>query len=257
MKSLRFITVAVLLAGVVLAQPKAFDVATIKPNSSADNRDSLLIQPGGRFVATGIPLKMLMTEAYNVRDFEISGGPAWINTDRWDIEARAEGVAGRLPLDQFKAMLRVLIEDRFQLKVHREMKEMPAYFLSVGKSGLKIRPNSGEPGPLIRTGRGQMTVKKVPMATVAQVLSNTLRRPVIDKTGLTGEYDFTLEWAPEAGQGTAVGGPPPGTAPDAPAAADGPTIFTAIQEQLGLRLDSQKAPVETVVVDRVERPGEN
>jgi uncharacterized protein (TIGR03435 family) len=241
----------------VFAQPKAFDVATIKLNSSADNRDALLLQPGGRFVATGIPLKMLMTDAYNVRDFEISGGPGWINTDRWDIEARAEGVSGRLPLDQFKAMLRVLIEDRFQLKVHREMKEMPVYVLSVGKNGSKLKTNSGEPGPMVGVRRGQMTVKKVPMAMVAQTLSNTLRRPVIDKTGLTGEYDFTLEWAPEPGQGTAVGPPPPGPAPDAPAAADGPTIFTAIQEQLGLRLDSQKAPVETIVVDRVERPSEN
>jgi len=197
------------------------------------------------------------TEAYNVRDFEISGGPGWINTDRWDIEAKAEGVAGRLPLDQFKPMLRVLIEDRFQLKVHREMKEMPAYVLSMGKNGSKMQPNSGEPGPDLRGGRGQWTAKKVPMAMVAQVLSNTLRRLVIDKTGLAGEYDFTLEWAPETGQGTAVGGPPPGPAPEAPPAAEGPSIFTAIQEQLGLRLDSQKAPVETIVIDRVEKPSEN
>src|SRR5271170_7410440 len=96
----RTLPAAVVLAGVLLAQPKAFDVATIKPNSSAGNRNALLIQPGGRFVATGIPLKMLMTEAYNVRDFQVFGGPAWINTDRWDIEAKAEEVAGRLPLDE-------------------------------------------------------------------------------------------------------------------------------------------------------------
>jgi uncharacterized protein (TIGR03435 family) len=134
---------------------------------------------------------------------------------------------------------------------------MPAYVLLAGKNGSKLQPNSGEPGPSLRGGRGQFIAKKVPMAMVAQVLSNTLRRPVIDKTGFTGEYDFMLQWTPEPSQGTAVGGPPPGPAPDAPPAADGPTIFTAIQEQLGLRLDSQKAPVETVVIDRVEKPSEN
>ena len=248
-----FRLVPALLCPVLWAQQ--FDVASIKLNSSADVRDALLLQPGGRFVATGIPLKMLMANAYEVRDFEISGGPAWIGTDRWNIEARAEGFTDRIPLAQFGPMLRALLEDRFQLKVHRAMRDMPVYVLLPAKSGTKLQANSGEPGPLIGVRRGQLTAKKVKISSMAQTLSNVLRRPVIDRTGLAGEYDITLQWAPETGQGTAVGAAPPG--PDSPTTADGPTIFTAIQEQLGLRLESQRAPVEVVVIDSVEKPSGN
>jgi bla regulator protein blaR1 len=254
-----------LAAGLALAQtpasPKQFDVSTVKPNSTDDRRVLLSLQPGGRFVSTGTTLKLLMTEAYGVRDFQIFGGPGWLNTDRWDIVAKAEDVADRIPIEQFRPMLRVLIEDRFQLKVHREMKEMPAYVLLVGKSGSKLQANSGGPGPMLRMGRGELTGKKASMAMVLQVLSQQLGRPLIDKTGLTGEYDFTLQWTPEPGQGGFAGGPPggpPGAGPEPPPpAADGPSIFTAIQEQLGLRLDSQKVPVETIVIDSVEKPSEN
>jgi len=258
----------VLWGGTVVAQPKQFDVATVKPNSTGDRRETLSLQPGGRFVSTGTTLKVLMTEAYwPVRDFQIFGRPAWINNDRWDIQAKAEDVPDRIPIDQFRPMLRALLEDRFQLKVHRETREMQAYVLTVGKGGLKMQANSGEPGPqngpqkngpMMRMGRGEISGKKVQMAMVLQALSNMLGRPVIDKTGLTGEYDFTLEFVPEPGQGTLVSGTPPMPAPEAPPpAADGPTIFTAIQEQLGLRLDSQKVPAETIVTDSVEKPSEN
>jgi bla regulator protein blaR1 len=254
-----------LAAGFAIAQtpapPKQFDFATIKPNSSSDHRVLLSLPPGGRFISTGTTLKMLMTEAYNVRDFQIFGGPGWLNTDRWDIAAKADDVADRISIEQFRPMLRALIEDRFQLRVRREMKELPAYILSVGKGELKLHANSGEPGPMLRMGRGELTGKKVQMPMILQALSQQLGRPVIDKTGLTGEYDFALQWTPEPGQGGFPGGPPggpPGAGPEPPPpGADGPSIFTAIQEQLGLRLDSQKAPVETIVIDGVEKPSEN
>jgi uncharacterized protein (TIGR03435 family) len=140
-------------------------------------------------------------------------------------------------------MLRVLIEDRFQLKVHRESKEMAVYNLTVAKGGSKLAANAGEPGPMLRMGRGELSGKKVSMAMVLQVPSQQLARTVVDKTDLKGEYDFTLKWTPEPGQGGGFPGlPPPG--PDAlpPVDTNGPSIFTAIQEQLGLRLESAKVP---------------
>jgi len=256
---MRHYTLAIALAGTIaaFAQP-AFEISTVKPNASNDNRVMLQIPPGGRFQATGVTLKLLMTEGYSVRDFQITGGLSWIGTERWDVVAKAEGFPDRIPLDTFRPMLRVLIEDRFQLKVHRESKEMPVYNLTVAKSGLKLAPNAGEPGPMLRFGRGELTGKKVPIAMLLQVLSQTLNRTVVDKTDLKGEYDFTLKWTPEPGQGPGLlGVGPPG--PDAlpPVDTNGPSIFTAIQEQLGLRLESAKGPVEMIVIDGVEKPTDN
>ena len=137
---------------------------------------------------------------------------------------------------------------------------MPAYALTVGKSGSKLQANAGESGPpsgpMLRMGRGEVSGKKVTMPMVIQMLSQQLGRAVIDKTDLKGEYDFLLKWTPELGQGF---GPPGAPGPDAPPPADpnGPTIFTAIQEQLGLRLESIRGPVETIVIDSAEKPTDN
>lgn len=238
------------------AAPKQFDVATIKPNASNDNRVMLGLPLGGRFTTTGVSLKLLVTEAYNVRDFQVTGGPGWISSDRWDINAKVDGMAERIPIEQMRPMLQVLLADRFQLKVHEETKEMPLYVLTVGKNGSKLQENTGDPGPMLRMGRGQLSGKKVAIAMLIQPLSQILGRTVVDKTGLTGEFDFTLDWTPELGQGGVPGAPPGG---DAPPAGDssGPSVFTAIQEQLGLRLDSQKGPVEIIVIDHVDKPSDN
>jgi uncharacterized protein (TIGR03435 family) len=256
---MRFFTLS-LFAVTAFAQqvPLKFEVSTVKPNASNDNRVMLQNQLGGRFAATGVALKLLMTEAYEVRDFQITGGPGWVNTDRWDIVAKTEGVTDRLPLEKLRPMLKVLIEDRFQLKVHRETKEMPVYALTVAKGGSKLQANSGEPGPMLRMGRGELIGKKVAMPMILQVLSQQLRRPVLDKTDLKGEYDFTLTWTPEPGAGAGPG-PPGGPGPDAapPVDLSGPSIFTAIQEQLGLRLESIKGPADVVVIDSVEKPTDN
>jgi bla regulator protein blaR1 len=238
------------------AQP-AFEVASIKPNSSGDNRIMMRMQPGGRYTATGVTLKQLIAQAYNVRDFQISGGPGWIGSERYDVNAKAEGTPDRIAPDQLRLMIRALIEDRFRLKVHNESREMPVYALVVGKSGPKLPPSSGERGPMMHMGRGQIDVKKVPMAVLAQHLSQQLGRSVIDKTELDGEYDIVLNWTPEPGHdGGPFGGPP---SPDAlpPADSSGPTIFTALQEQLGLRLETQKGQVPILIIDQVEKPAEN
>jgi uncharacterized protein (TIGR03435 family) len=263
--------------------PKQFDVASIKPTAQTGPGGMINFQPGGRFVTTSMPLRMLMTIAYDVRMFQISGGPNWTESDRWDIRAKADNAPDRIPIEQLRPMLRQLLEDRFQLKIHRESKEMPVYALMVAKGGSKLAPydpNTTMPGfppgpgvgvggppppgaaaapprpagPMMRMGRGEMVGKKVPMTMMAQSLSNELNRTIVDKTELTGDYDFTLHWTPDAG------GPPPNLPPGVELPAidpNGPTLFTALQEQLGLRLESQKGPVETIVIDHVEKPTEN
>jgi len=253
----------------------SFEVATVKSGASGDNRIAILAQPGGRFVATNATLKMLMGTAWRVRDFQISGGPGWAGTDRWNIEAKAE--AGSIPpptgppdptvVPPLMLMLQSLIEDRFQLKMHRETKELPVYEIVVARGGPKIKPSEdqsppspGQPqrgGPMprgsMRMGRGDLEANGVPVSNFILGLSQQLGRPVIDKTGLKGLYDFKLQWTPEFGQGPIVpGGPEPPPPP-----ADGPSIFTAIQEQLGLRLESTKGPVEVLVIDSVQKPSEN
>ena len=219
----------------------------------------LRLQPGGRFTATGISLKHLISQAYDVRDFQISSGPGWIGSDRFDINAKAEGLPDRVPPGTMRPYLRNLLEDRFRLKTHMETKEMPVYALVVGKAGSKLTPaaEGTTPGPMIRMGRGHLDGKGMPVQMLVHQISQQLGRTVIDNTGLTGNYDIVLDWTPEPGQGGGpFGGPPP---PDAIQAADnsGPSIFTALQEQLGLRLESQKGPVPILVIDSVEKPSEN
>ncbi len=250
-----------LLALVCAAQtPQAFEVASIKPNSTGDNRIQIGMAPGGRFTATGVTLRLLIGQAYNVRDFQVTGGPGWIGTDRYDINAKGpEGMPERMSPDILRPMIKALIEERFQLKTHRESKELPTYALVVGKNGVKLTPTSAEVrGPMMRMGRGQLSGQKVSMAMLAQQLAMQLGRKVVDKTGLDGAYEINLQWTPEPGQGGGpFGGHPPPGEPLPAADSSGPTIFTAVQEQLGLRLESDKGPVDIIVVDSVAKPTEN
>jgi uncharacterized protein (TIGR03435 family) len=241
------------------ATPKVFDVASIKPNADNDNRIMIRLQPGGVFTATGITARQLINQAFNVRDHQISGGPGWISSDRYDIKAKAEGLPDHVPPGEMRPYLKNLLEDRFKLKTHSEEKEMPIYALVVGKGGPKLKATEGTaPGPGMRMGRGEINATKVTLSMLAQQLSQQLGRNVVDKTGLSGEFDILLQWTPEVGQGGGgpFGGPPP---PDAIPAGDssGPTIFTALQEQLGLRLESQRGPVPVLIIDSIEKPSEN
>ena len=246
-----------ILAGAVTGLLAQYDVVSVKPNSANDNR--FMFRFGANLTGTGVTLKMLIMEAYNARVFQISGGPGWIGNERWDIQAKADNVQGRLPASQLRMMLQTLLEDRFQLKIHSEIKEMPVYALRVGKNGSKLTPHvDGPPQPGEGSRWGSFNFQRLSTAMLATKLSLQLGRIVIDRTNLKGEYDVTLEWAYEPGQGglEALGLPADLEAPPAPDP-NKPSILIAVQEQLGLRLDSEKGPVEIIVIDHVEKPSGN
>jgi bla regulator protein blaR1 len=245
-----------------LARPQQFEVASIKPADPNTHGMRVQMAPGGRLTASGVTVKFLIQQAYNVKDFQITGGPGWIGSDRYDISTKAEG-EGQITPEQLRPMMQALLADRFKLTFHRETKEMPVYALVVGKNGPKMHESErhedaeGRGGTQIRMSRGQITAQAMSMAMLANQLSNRLGRNVLDKTGLTGNYDFTLEFTPEGMQ--PMGMPPREGGADAPPPVDspGPSIFTAVQDQLGLKLESQKGPVEILILDRIERPSEN
>jgi bla regulator protein blaR1 len=237
-------------------QPK-YEVASIKPNTGGDSRFAFEIEPGGTLAATGITLKRLMMTAYNAHGFRILGGPDWVASRRWDVQAKPGGVAAP---DQIRQMLRTLLEDRFHLHTYSERRHMPVYELAVDRRGSKlVRVKASETRAEVRVAPGSIQLTKATSATFASQLSYALGRPVVDKTNLSGEFDFALEWTPEPGEdgGPTGSGLPPGT-PEQPASSrDGASIFTAIPEQLGLRLKSARGPVEVIVIDRVEMPTVN
>jgi uncharacterized protein (TIGR03435 family) len=262
------------------ARPE-FEVASIKPNTSGNGMTMIRPPVGGRFTATNARLKMLIGLAYKLQDYEISGGPAWINTDGYDVTAKATD--SNIGIDQLRPMLQTLLEDRFQLKVHRESKEVPVYALLPGKNGPKLPEakeggctafNSNSPPPPppapgqfpptpcggFFMGPNHLEGGKIAMEQFVGALSNLLGRPVIDKTGFKGTFDVKLDFSPE---GTRMGGrggfgPPPGAPAEAGNADNGPpSIFTAIQDQLGLKLESQKGPGELLVIDHAEKASEN
>jgi bla regulator protein BlaR1 len=240
------------------ASPSAFAVATIKPTAASDDSFAYRALPGGQLTAMGVTLKFLIMQAYQVRAFQVSGGPGWVAADRWDIQAKPEGIEGRPSGAQEAVMVRALLEDRFQLKAHRETKEMPVYALVVAKDGPKLSAAVDTSVHGGRTPPGAWTLKNVGTADLVRYLSQQLSRTVIDKTGLSGHYDVKLEWTPERGEGgpEAIGLPPRPDVATPPSTA-GPSIFTAIQEQLGLKLESTKGPVEIVVIDHAEKPSAN
>jgi uncharacterized protein (TIGR03435 family) len=250
----------------------------VKPNVSGDQRVAILGQPGGRFSATNISLTMLMGSAYRIREFQIVGGPNWIRDDRWDVQAKAEeGTVSTSPSASIdpaafspqQLMLQSLIEERFQLKMHREMRELPVYDLVVTRGVSKLK-KSEDQGPIqpqganpqrggsmprggARLGRGAFDGNSILIGNLAAALSQELGRPVIDKTDLKGRYDVMLRWASEPVPDPVTVQHDPATPPDP----SGPSIFTSIQEQLGLKLESSKGPVEVLLIDSVQRPSEN
>ena len=235
------------------AGPK-FEVASIKPADPNVRGFRIQTDPGGRYIATGVTVKFLIAQAYGVRDFQISGAPGWTDSARYEINAKGEKGIEDKP-DQMALMLQELLTDRFHLKLTREAKEMPIYALVLAKNGAKLKESTkGEDERSMRTGRGRVEAQSAPIAMLVMQLSQQLGRFVLDKTGLTGNYDFKLEWTPEFGQPI---GPKEGAAESVPVDSSGPTLFTALQEQLGLRLESTKGPVEMLVIDRVEKPTEN
>jgi bla regulator protein blaR1 len=256
------------------ASESGFEVASIKPADPAASGMRIGISPGGTFTATNATLKALIQQAYEVRDFQISGGPGWLDTQRYDIAAKSNltGTSDdemRKMTDQqrdalkaqFLLKLQLLLADRFHLKIHRETKELPVYALSVARIGPKIKTAADDDATHTRLrlrsgGAGKLEISgtRIPLANLVRALSDQVGRTVVDKTGLTGNYDFTLTFTPDLGLPPATG-----DAIDRPTATggDGPSIFTALQEQLGLRLESQKGPVEVLVIDSAQKASEN
>ena len=245
-----------MMAGLAFGQ--TFEVASIKPSAPGGRGMSIMRQPGGRFTTTNISLKSLITFAYDLRDHQVTGGPNWLDSDRFDIVAKPEGdvPAGLEGNEKIRIMLQALLADRFKLAIHRETKEMPVYLLAIAKSGPKLQESPSETkGPQIRMGRGELTGHKIGTDMIAKVLSGQLGRNVVDRTGLKGSYEMKLDWTPDMSQ--AVGPGEKAEVHDNPSDTDGPSIFTALQEQLGLKLEPSKAPVEMVVIDHVEKAAEN
>src|SRR5262245_50061601 len=255
--------------GCAFAQPAAnrpeFEVASVKPSKPAiDGR--LMIRMGGdpgRIDYTNMSLKMLITRAYGVKDYQVTG-PDWLDTERFDVTATHAPNTSR---EQVQAMLQALLEDRFKMSVHKEKKVLPAYALTVAKSGVKFQTQPAEAGQdgrprmggMMRVGRGHVEANKAPLSQLADLLTNIMARPVVDSTGIQGVFDFTLDYTPDEntpGMAMKMGiAPGPrleggGVAPPHDAGVpDAPNIFAALQEKLGLKLESQKLPVDMIVVD--------
>jgi uncharacterized protein (TIGR03435 family) len=260
---------ACLIAAVALAQAPAerprFEVASIKLHPGIGNLVHIQPLPGGRLVVENFSLKFLIQTAYGGDASQILGGPDWIGSDRYDIEAKAEGNASGKQMTG--PMLQTLLEDRFKLSTHREIRQLPIYELTLAKGGVRMRhatagacipfsmdsapwptPAPGEPLPNFCGFRGfgveglnrKLEMAGVTMTELASALSRSeLRRKIIDRTGLADAFDVHMTWSL-----------------DSPSSAD-PSLFTAIQEQLGLKLESAKGPVEVLVIDHIERPTAN
>jgi uncharacterized protein (TIGR03435 family) len=249
-------------AGSVIVKGQQFEAASIKPSAPMGMgmmKVGMQMLPGGRVSMSGVTAKLLIQQAYGVRDFQIVGGPSWLGTERYDITAKPEGTANQ---DQVKVMIQALLADRFKLQFHRETKELPTYALVVAKGGPKVHESEVEGGPdkakgtrINMHGRGQFEMERAPVAALANQLAQVLGRSVIDKTELTGNYDFKLEWTPDEGAHEMMRGP----SPDGPAPADpqGVSIFTALQDQLGFKLEATKGPVEILVIERAEKASAN
>jgi uncharacterized protein (TIGR03435 family) len=261
------------------ASDPAFEVATLRPSTSGNAGWRLQPQPGGRLTGTNVPAAALIRFAYNLPDFQISGGPGWLASDRFDIEAKAEGDP---PIDQKRLMLRTLLAERFKLTVHTETRELPIYALvmarSDGRPGAQLRrtdadcarevmslddwagigPATGQPrcgffglqpGTDLPRARGGLAFRGLTLAQFAKRLVPFVRRSVSDQTGLTGyfdaDFDFLAELPPP---------PPPPGLPNPFGSDPFVSIFTVLPEQLGLKLDSRRGPVDVLVIDSVERP---
>jgi uncharacterized protein (TIGR03435 family) len=246
------VLVLMLLFAAAAAQNPSFEAASIKPNNSGENFISVRLVPGGSVRAINATLQSVITTEYQIPDFELADVPGWAKSVRWDIEGKG---SGDTPPPETLRKLQSLLADRFQLRVHAETREMPVYALLFTKGGAKLPASQEEcfdvtagippPSPAARPCGGfnrlpnRLLGARDTTEKLAGVLAKILGRSVIDKTGLTGTFDVTLRWTPDEllQSGAALDNDQAGS------------IFTALQEQLGLRLESQKGPVSVLVID--------
>jgi len=255
--------------------PLYFEAASIKPSNSSAQGSGIRRQPGGRFSTTNAPARMLITFAYQIQGFQLVGGPSWLANDRFDIVAKMEGdpppIIPGTGADHMMLATRTLLADRFKLKVHRETREMDIYALTMarpgGAPGPALKPASdackadsfagrgapvpgGPPPPVcgIQNGPGRIRFGGYPLSLFASSVSNQLGRFVVDRTGLAGNWEFELTYTPE------IRGNAPAGADAPPIDPTGPSLFTAVQEQLGLKFEATKGPVDVLVIDSIEKP---
>ena len=276
--SLAVVGVLALTSGVLSlhgqSSPPAFEVASIKPSpSNTAGPPNSRIWPGGRFTATNMTVKALILLAYrfDITQSQLSGGPAWIDSERFDIDARATPdaiVPGQIDLERahiMGRMMQALLADRLGLHLRRETNEAPVYALVIARGGSKMKGSSDGvdcsalvPGGLppchvfTRMGNRGIHGERVDMSDITMAFRILLGQPVVDKTGLMGLFNVAVNWAPDA-----LRSAPRDDAIEAAGDPNAPTMFTAVEEQLGLRLESRRAPVEFLVIERVEKPSEN
>jgi uncharacterized protein (TIGR03435 family) len=244
----------------IVAPP--FDVISIKPASKDSPGTRMQFTPDG-LRGSGVTVRFLIFEGFGgINQNQVINEPAWSN-DGFDIEAKVApadvATLGKMNFDQRRQMFQAILTDRFKMVVHHETRELPLYILTVAKGGPKFKesapfdPSSTTPHRRGMTvNNGKITATDAQISTMVTILSRNLGRTIVDKTGLTGNYDFTLEWADDAGSPRPSDGAAAANAPD-----PGASIFTALQEQLGLKLESTKGPVDVVVIDHIEKPTEN
>lgn len=228
--------------GQIQAQPPAFEAASIKLSTALDNGTDRDSTPGA-MTMKNFSLRSLIRVAYGVKEYQVIGGPKWMDTYRYNINAKAAGPAKD---PELVLMLRTLLAERFKLEVHRQSKSASGYALVVAKSGLKIKPVEDSGNDSTSSHGGSLTAKGVSMTRLSDWLARRLNVPVVDATGIPGVFDFKLEWTPdEVSPGT-----PPSGGPDL-------SLVAALQEQLGVKLEARKVPMEMIVVDRAEKASEN
>ena len=237
----------------------AFDVASVKPSERLSGSSTFRGRPDS--LSAGGTVFRMIEFAWDLRDFQVTGGPGWINTATWEVTAKVDQPAADWSMLRNEERNRIeqqrmhaVLAQRFALQCHFETKELPVYNLVLAKGGSKLKPtptDAATKGSLDLNGRNRenrVEAKGATMEPVVAMLTQSLGRTVIDKTGLTGLYDFTLTYTSDADAGSSA------SDADAPS---GPTIFTALEEQLGLKLEPAKGPVHVLVIDHVERPSEN
>jgi uncharacterized protein (TIGR03435 family) len=220
----------------------------LKPSDPNDTAGQDFFLRGRHVLFLNTKLEQYLMLGYGVQSSQLAGEPDWAKTARWDVEG-VPNVEGTPSWPQLQGMIRKILAERFGLQLHREQREMPIFALTVAKSGPKMIANTSDPNGWFdqqsgtTNGRHKEALKNASMADLALILQFYVNRPVVDQTGLKGRYDFKLQWAPDEAQTPAS---------DAP-----PGLFTAIQDQIGLKLERTKAPADTLVIDKVQRPGAN
>ena len=238
--------------------PSSLQSASVKLNRSGG---PYFVQfPAGRFSATGVTTELLIELAYDVMGFQLSGAPSWVSSERYDIDAKIEDLSDESPISpeqrelQRRAVIQTLLAEKFKLKVSHEAKDLPVYALVVAKNGPKLTQAKTQRAPMMNLRTGRLTMTGAPLSKLARQLSRQLGRPVIDRTGYEGNYDLTLTWQP----GTQAMKSNESEAPQTPTRySSEPPIFAAIQEQLGLTLEAQRAAVAIIAIEHIEKPSEN